>query len=400
MAIDHDNLERDAHLARLLEAAAREEPPVALDAAIRAAARREVNARPQIASQTAGGGGGEAGLPQLRAKRNWYVPVSIAAVLVMSASLVTIVQQEKGDELAQPPRSAPASAPAPAPMAASAPEQKSKEATPDATVSTQSESALRDAEPAKLKLEAAKRADVAAASVPAADSADGYAAKLRKQADKRVEDRSDNRYRSKASGQIESGVEQDRRESGVGSSTDRPAPVAAPTVALPEALKSGPAPGAALGSASGAAAPAVPSAPVRQARPEPFPAAAEQAPVQAKRDAAPVPSAPPGAAVASSPRTAAIAEDAVVSRNPPPTLEGRVSAVPRPAAKPASAPTLQRSSPPQAPRPAWLGELDNQPPEKWLARLAEFKRDGRATEADELMLEFRQRFPDHPASAR
>ena len=396
MAIDHDNLERDAHLARLLEAAAREEPPVALDATIQAAARREVNARPQAAGQVAGGGGGEACLPPLRAKRNWYVPVSIAAVLVMSASLVTIVQQEKGDELVQPPRSAPASAPAPA--AASVPEQKSKEATQDAVASAQSESALRDAEPAKLKSEAARRADVAAASAPAADSADGYAAKLRKQADKRVDDRGENR--SKASGPMESGVEQDRRESGVGSSTDRPAPVTAPTVALPEALKSGPAPGAALGGASGAAAPAVPSAPVRQARPEPFPAAAEQAPVQAKRDTAPVPPSPPVSSIASSPRTAAMAEDALASRNPPPTLEGRISAVPRPAAKPASAPTLQRSSPPLAPRPAWLSELDNQSPEKWLARLAEFKRDGRATEADELMLEFRRRFPDHPASAR
>ena len=396
MAIDHDNLERDAHLARLLEAAAREEPPVALDATIQAAARREVNARPQAAGHVAGGGGGEAGSPPLRAKRNWYVPVSIAAVLVMSASLVTIVQQEKGDELVQPPRSAPASAPAPA--AASVPEQKSKEATQDAVASAQSESALRDAEPAKLKSEAARRADVAAASAPAADSADGYAAKLRKQADKRVDDRGENR--SKASGPMESGVEQDRRESGVGSSTDRPAPVTAPTVALPEALKSGPAPGAALGGASGAAAPAVPSVPVRHARPEPFPAVPEQAPVQAKRDVAPAPSAPPVASIESSPRTAAVAEDAVASRNPPPTLEGRVSAVPRPAAKPASAPTLQRSGPPQAPRPAWLGELDNQPLEKWLARLAEFKRDGRATEADELMLEFRRRFPDHPASAR
>ena len=388
MAIDHDNLERDAHLARLLQAAEREAPPVALDAAIRAAARRAVSARPQIVGQTAGGGG-EAGVPPLRAKRNWYVPVSIAAVLVMSASLVTIVQQEKGDELAQPPRSAPA------------PAQKPKEATPDAVASAQSKSALRDAEPAKLKLEAASRADVAAASAPAADSADGYAGKLRKQADKMVEDRGGNR--SRATGKIVSSVEQDQREAKVGGATDRTAPATAPTTALPEALRAGPAPGTALGNASGAAgvaAPAAPSTPARESRPEPFPAVTEQASAQAKRDAAPVPSVPPAAAVATSPRTAAIAEDGVASRNSPPTLEDRVSAVPRLAAKSASAPTLQRSSPPQVPRPAWLGELDNQPPEKWLARLAEFKRDGRATEADELMLEFRRRFPDHPASAR
>lgn len=37
---------------------------------------------------------------------------------------------------------------------------------------------------------------------------------------------------------------------------------------------------------------------------------------------------------------------------------------------------------------------------KWLERLAEFKRDGRQADADELLAEFRRRFPDHPASAQ
>jgi hypothetical protein len=49
--------------------------------------------------------------------------------------------------------------------------------------------------------------------------------------------------------------------------------------------------------------------------------------------------------------------------------------------------------------PVWRG-LEDQPPEKWLERVAEFKRDGRLAETDELMMEFRRRFPDHPASAR
>jgi hypothetical protein len=49
--------------------------------------------------------------------------------------------------------------------------------------------------------------------------------------------------------------------------------------------------------------------------------------------------------------------------------------------------------------PTWLG-LENQPPEKWLERLAEFKREGRSADAEELLNEFRRRFPDHPAGAR
>ena len=116
---------RDPRLARLLEAAGREEPPSALDAAILAAARKEAGARPL--SVPGGGGAGSAGSAPVRAKRNWYVPVSIAAVLVLSVSMVTLVQQEKGDELAQPPRAtnvpppsaaqAPAAVPAPAKLA-------------------------------------------------------------------------------------------------------------------------------------------------------------------------------------------------------------------------------------------------------------------------------------------
>jgi hypothetical protein len=94
----------------------------------------------------------------------------------------------------------------------------------------------------------------------------------------------------------------------------------------------------------------------------------------------------------------------------PALAEGRAMAVPQPklAAKPVEKPAerpaagvpMQRSAAAAAPRPVWLSELDDQPPEKWLARLAEFKRDGRMADADVLMAEFRRRFPDHPASAR
>ena len=72
--------ERDPALDRLYREAAEETPPAHLDAAILAAARREVGARPRALSQ---------GL------RRWYLPVSIAAVVIVSASLVILVRDEE-----------------------------------------------------------------------------------------------------------------------------------------------------------------------------------------------------------------------------------------------------------------------------------------------------------------
>ena len=43
-----------------------------------------------------------------------------------------------------------------------------------------------------------------------------------------------------------------------------------------------------------------------------------------------------------------------------------------------------------------LRGLEDQPPEKWLERAAEFKRDSRWAEWQFLMIEFGRRFPDHP----
>jgi hypothetical protein len=47
--------------------------------------------------------------------------------------------------------------------------------------------------------------------------------------------------------------------------------------------------------------------------------------------------------------------------------------------------------------PVWHG-LEKEPPEKWLARIEQLMREGRAAEADELRSEFKRRFPDHPLS--
>lgn len=84
-----DGMERDSRLSAIYRAAAQDEPPPALDDAIRAAARRAVGARPR----PAGFGFGH----------SWRVPLSIAAVLVLSVSLVTLLREE-APELVELPR--------------------------------------------------------------------------------------------------------------------------------------------------------------------------------------------------------------------------------------------------------------------------------------------------------
>lgn len=75
-----DGVGRDAKLAALYRAAAREEPPPALDDAIRAAARRAVASRPQRVSPSF--------------IRSWRLPLSIAAVMILTVSLVTVMREE------------------------------------------------------------------------------------------------------------------------------------------------------------------------------------------------------------------------------------------------------------------------------------------------------------------
>jgi hypothetical protein len=110
--------EVDKDLSERYRAAARDEPPAHVDAAILAAAKRAVGSQPQ-----------PAGAP--RRLRRWYVPVSLAAVIMLSV-IVTLriererpeiampdsvpVETEKKQKVArqaqEPPAAAPASAPA------------------------------------------------------------------------------------------------------------------------------------------------------------------------------------------------------------------------------------------------------------------------------------------------
>ena len=104
---EHD---RDDDLSRRYRELAREEPPRALDDAILAAARREVEARP-------------APLVAPTGRRRWFVPVAAAAVIVLSAVVTLHVQREQPDpeldapQVSQAPATRKDEAPAVAPRA-------------------------------------------------------------------------------------------------------------------------------------------------------------------------------------------------------------------------------------------------------------------------------------------
>ncbi len=399
MAMNDDkfdgDLQRDPKLARLLETAGREEPPAVLDAAILAAARREVGARPQVV-----GGGGDVSAPPVRAghvKRNWYVPMSIAAVLVLSVSLVRLMHEEKGDDLAQPPAASRPLPKAPPPTAAE----------PAAASPEKADAMLRDAMPSKPKLAEEKRtAPPKAADTQTAPEA--YAEPAKKQRAEKTEVAAD----SVAADSV----------AAMGSARRDQSPGAVPrelgSVSGAAAAK---APGAAGGMASGVPAPA----PVQRA--EPFPAARErESAALATVPATPAPTAAPPQptreAMEARPRSEAdrnLTRGAIMST--PAAPEGKVLAAPRRAGPADDTPAQSEGRPmapppppaataaPPAPKsvvrlaqqraPLWRG-LEDQPPEKWLERLAEYRRDNRQADADELLAEFRLRFPDHPAGTR
>jgi hypothetical protein len=412
--------ERDPQLARLYEAAGDEAPSSALDAAILAAARREVNAGPRAG----GGGGGVA--PVVRQKRNWYVPMSIAAVLVLSVSLVTLVYEEKGDELAQPPMPRPpapakaklAQQPAPVP---GAPATVKAPASKDDSVASRNETYSTGAAPAPAP--AGKIVQRKDEPKPKAAEAAAEFGALKKEAP--------------ATAALPDLAARAPASAPPPAQPEREAPRRSTATIGPRGFDEG---GFASGGA--AAAPRPPEADVRERRaaPSAFPAAPGAAPSDAmSRDQARSAAeevarpAPPPAAIGSvrqdtAPRTESQRESAAKQTAPapvesrvedrafaappqsptePPLGEGRAQPAPPAvvAAKPAPAPMakpqqLMRAAPKSPARPAWLVELDLQPPERWLDKLVEFRRDGRNAEADELLAEFRKRFPDHPASAR
>ncbi len=331
--------ERDARLDRLYREAGGEMPPARLDAAILAAAHREVGARPRPLSSTL---------------RRWRVPASIAAVVVLSVSLVTLVQEEGGDRLTDiPPITPPpalerrASPPVPEAMKEAVREDRSAQRQPERRIAPAAST------PPPATLQSSPTAPLEARPAPADDA-------------------------GRQAPEPFPGRRQDQR------------PQAAVVAPQPQA-------GApVLPDLRAKAAPA-PSAPARDATAVGIRsmAAESQSSADTRRSsAAQAPASP-------------IAEKEVAA-----ATAGRVmsSASPAPAAKPALKPAPIAAVPDQLrsreaegaaflDRPPIWSDLEQQPPGKWLDRIEELRLASRTAEMNDLIAEFRKRFPHHPLPA-
>ena len=326
----HNDRERDAQLTAMYRAAGQDAPPAALDAAILAAARREVAARPRPADYSFG--------------RKWRAPLSIAAVIVLSVSLVTLMREE-APELAAPPR---ADAPSPDTSAKSAYELAERKPQsiglqpsqpgPPAGLGMRAPAPVGSRQQAD---EAARRADV--------DSVAAALAKRRQLASNESDARGS---KALASGEM-------RRESG---------PPAAQAVAqLPPAA------------ASRDAAAKPPAALAPRAVTQPAPSLFVGEPAENKAQA----------------QAATASADRAESES-----QARRAAAPMPAAK---ADLQPPAKPPAA--AVTLSKLESDadlPPEKWLQRIEELRKLGRFDEAKASLANFRKRYPDYrlPESLR
>jgi len=332
---------QDERLSRLYRETGAPEPGADLDAAILAAAHREAHARPRLA-----------GSPL----RRWRVPVSIAAVVVISASLVTLMVEEGGDRLNEQQRALRESMPRAAPAPASPQPDQSAPAGPAAGAVAEPAARLDDTRLAP------KRKDASGTARPPSEHERAAAAQGAA------------RYPSK--------IEQAPAVPPTPSTA--PQPFAAPP----------PASEAARGETAGrpaqqqdATAPAAPDVVLRDRAPSDGPVGRLQSAPRrdlAEDSGAPLPAAP---RARSSPGARGVDEPSL-SRAP----AGAATEV-------AAAKAAARPAP--SPRGAALArELVDQPPEKWLERVEQLRREDRNTDADELLAEFRKRFPDYPVPTR
>ena len=346
----------DPRLARLYRETAREEPPAHLDAAILAAAHRDAGARPRPL--------GSAWL------RSWRLPVSIAAVVVLSVSVVMLMVEEGGEQLTESPRNVSKAVPD---QAADAPDQASNQAlalskpgqaTPPASAPAAKPSGARETtrETRLAKNGAAKDVGKELASAPSPGA------------------------------------------------LPRPFPATPPSTASSEMPAAEPMPAPRPDSAEPPAtmrAPQMGSA----AAPTRSEIAAD---VGASSRAAPASTLAEGAARADARAKPDDASPAGRLRSPPPeSAQGSTSSTPgirgfREPAPPAPSRRVapQAAAPAPAARPvpavqqsALVRDYEHQPPEKWIEKIGELRRDGKITEADEMLAEFKKRFPQHPLPA-
>ena len=300
---DSNDIERDSRLSGLYREQAQEQPPAALDAAILAAAKREVNAGPR----------------RVRAPfaRSWAASLSLAAVVTLSVTLVIVIRERSADDaLTLPARDA---------------RQAQATAAPD-----------RAAEPAQLAQSAPQMAPHAAEHAPA-PKVDLPRAQPATPASRRAEEPG-------PTGKLESAAgERPAAKTAVNAASaadgDASREVAVPSAAAP-----------------GQAAPVRGdrARPQRDSRDRPETGRFAEQPATA-------PAAPAAQQAASESKQAA-----ALSAEPGAGANQRLSRTERMFAEPPL------------------------PPQKWLERIEELRREGRLTEADASLVEFKKRYPDYP----
>jgi hypothetical protein len=347
----HDKIERDAELTAIYRAAARDAPPAALDAAILAAARRAVGARPRPAGFSFGGA--------------WRTSLAIAAVIVLSMSLVTLMREE-APELAAPP---------PAEMPAADAKRKAAAGADEDTAATSPGFVL---DPQRSKNIGLKPPSVT--SSPAVGMREPAAADGRVQSGKET---MADRLESDAA--VASSAPARRRDAVANSVEQRDAKVAASTAQPRQAAKL--------------------DAPQES---QPAPAALPPRVVAAVK-----PAAAPAPALAGGPVAGVVAEKKTQVQ-PEAATADRVEAESRMREQPARAPVLAKQAADTAapavmaakpalaqtkPEPQAAGDTGkleafaDLPPEKWLERIVELRKQGKLDEAKASLAEFRKRYP-------
>ena len=337
----HNDIERDAGLAALYRAAAQDVPPAALDDAIRAAARRAVGARPRPAG--------------FSFSRAWRMPLSIAAVMVLSVSIVTLMREE-APELTAPPS-------ADAPNADA--KLESRRGTDDNAVPADAGFVRDEQKPKNIGLKPPQPASSSGAGMRAPEYLE-QAARSKKDA---VAERLD-------ADTVAPTTLAKRRDAPAGEADSRGNKAAASTerqrqLAMPEPARE-------IAQAPAAAAPRV-----EEAKPAPAAEPAAERPSQASAS---------GVVAGRLAENRTQAKSAAADRR---ELESRPQLLDhaKPAAEALSAPAAKPASP-----AVTLSKLERDvdpAPEKWLERIEELRKLGKFEEAKTSLAEFRKRYPDY-----
>ena len=334
----HNDIERDAGLTALYRAAAQDVPPAALDDAIRAAARREVGARPRPAG--------------FAFSHAWRMPLSIAAVMVLSVSIVTLMREE-APELAVPPR-------ADAPNVDA--KLKSGIGADDSATPADAGFVRDEQKPKNMGLKPPPPASSSGVGMRAPEYLE-QAARSKKDA---VAERLDADTAAPA-------ALAKRRDAPADGADSRSNKVAAATERQRQSAM--PEPAREIAQAPAAAAPRVEAA-------KPAPAVAER-PSQAPAS---------GVAAGRLAENQTQAKTAAADRREPESRAQLLDEA-KPAAEVRSAPAAKPASP-----AVTLGKLERAvdlPPEKWLERIEELRKLGKFEEARTSLAEFRKRYPEY-----